>query len=129
MNEILQHLKTHGEQLDAEIAQVVGISLTNVRQQLVELTATSASRYYNRQQQDHQLRQRFCNTVISVHLFLLDVSPQSIIPSTESFRALNPEYQTSVVLHAIWNLCELGELLCRSGFNPTCRALQMPIAQ
>jgi predicted transcriptional regulator len=39
MNEILQYLKTHGEQLDAEIAQAVGMSLINVRKHLDELTA------------------------------------------------------------------------------------------
>jgi DNA-binding IclR family transcriptional regulator len=39
MNEILQHLKTHGERLDAEIAEAVGMSLTKVRIQLLELAA------------------------------------------------------------------------------------------
>lgn len=39
MNEILQYLKTHGERLDAEIAEAVGMSLTKVRIQLSELTA------------------------------------------------------------------------------------------
>lgn len=38
MKEILQYLKTHGERLDAEIAQAVGLSLTNVRKVLTELT-------------------------------------------------------------------------------------------
>ena len=33
---------------------------------------------------------------------------------------------TSVVLHAIWNLCQRPELHCRSGFNPTCRAKARP---
>jgi transcription initiation factor IIE alpha subunit len=39
MNEILQYLKMHGEQLDSEIAQAVGLSVANVRKQLVELAA------------------------------------------------------------------------------------------
>ena len=39
MNEILQYLKIHGERLDAEIAQAVGLSLVNVRKQLAELAA------------------------------------------------------------------------------------------
>ena len=39
MNAILKHLKTHGEQLDTEIAGAVGISLANVRLQLAELAA------------------------------------------------------------------------------------------
>lgn len=39
MNEILQYLKTHGERLDAEIAQAVGLSLAKVRVELVEMTA------------------------------------------------------------------------------------------
>ena len=39
MNEILQYLKKHGEQLDAEIAEATGISLTNVRLHLSELAA------------------------------------------------------------------------------------------
>ena len=39
MKEILQYLKTHGEQLDTEIAKAVGISLANVRLHLSELTA------------------------------------------------------------------------------------------
>jgi transcription initiation factor IIE alpha subunit len=38
MQEILQYLKTHGECLDAEIAQAVGLSLTAVRKHLIELT-------------------------------------------------------------------------------------------
>ncbi len=38
MNEILQYLKTHGERLDAEIAEAVGMSLTKVRIQLSEMT-------------------------------------------------------------------------------------------
>lgn len=37
MNEILQYLKVHGEKLDADIAQALGISLANVRKHLVEL--------------------------------------------------------------------------------------------
>ncbi|HEY6018980.1 MAG TPA: ArsR family transcriptional regulator [Candidatus Paceibacterota bacterium] len=39
MNEILQYLKTHGERLDAEIAQTVGLSLAKVRVELAEMTA------------------------------------------------------------------------------------------
>lgn len=39
MNEILQYLKTHGERLDAEIAEAVGMSLAKVRIQLSEMTA------------------------------------------------------------------------------------------
>ncbi len=39
MNEILRYLKTHGERLDVEIAEAVGISLAKVRIQLSELTA------------------------------------------------------------------------------------------
>ena len=39
MKEIIEYLKTHGERLDAEIAQAVGISLAKVRIQLLELTA------------------------------------------------------------------------------------------
>jgi DeoR/GlpR family transcriptional regulator of sugar metabolism len=39
MKNILQHLKTHGEQLDTDIAEAVGTSLANVRQQLAELAA------------------------------------------------------------------------------------------
>jgi len=39
MKEILQYLKTHGEQLDAEIAEATGISLTKVRLHLSELAA------------------------------------------------------------------------------------------
>ncbi|OIQ85380.1 hypothetical protein GALL_327740 [mine drainage metagenome] len=39
MNEILQYLKTHGEQLDAEIAQGLGMPLAKVRNHLNELTA------------------------------------------------------------------------------------------
>jgi len=37
MNEILQYLKNHGEQLDTEIAGATGISLANVRSRLSEL--------------------------------------------------------------------------------------------
>jgi transcription initiation factor IIE alpha subunit len=37
MQEILQYLKTHGEQLDTEIAKAVGISLVKVRLHLSEL--------------------------------------------------------------------------------------------
>ncbi len=39
MEEILQHLKKYGDQLDKEIAVATGISLTNVRLQLSELAA------------------------------------------------------------------------------------------
>ncbi len=39
MKEILQYLKTHGEQLDSEIAVAIGMSLSNVRTQLTELAA------------------------------------------------------------------------------------------
>lgn len=39
MKEILQFLKNHGEQFDAEIAEATGISLTNVRLSLSELAA------------------------------------------------------------------------------------------
>jgi len=39
MNEILQYLKSHGERLDAEIAEAVGMSLAKVRIQLSELAA------------------------------------------------------------------------------------------
>lgn len=39
MNEILQYLKTHGERLDAEIAEAIGMSLAKVRIQLSELAA------------------------------------------------------------------------------------------
>lgn len=37
MNEILQYLKNHGEQLDTEIAGATGISLAVVRRYLSEL--------------------------------------------------------------------------------------------
>lgn len=39
MNKILQHLKTHGEQLDNEIALAAGISLATARVLLAELSA------------------------------------------------------------------------------------------
>jgi DNA-binding Lrp family transcriptional regulator len=39
MKEILQYLKTHGERLDTEIAEAVGLSLTAVRTRLAELAA------------------------------------------------------------------------------------------
>ena len=39
MKEILQYLKSHGEQLDREIAAATGISLTNVHLHLAELAA------------------------------------------------------------------------------------------
>ena len=36
---ILQHLKTHGQQLDLEIAEATGIPLPKVRSSLTELSA------------------------------------------------------------------------------------------
>lgn len=39
MNEILQHLKNHGEQLDREIASATGIPLVRVHRHLTELAA------------------------------------------------------------------------------------------
>jgi len=39
MNEILQYLKAHGEQMDTSIAAATRISLANVRLHLTELTA------------------------------------------------------------------------------------------
>lgn len=39
MKEILQYLKTHGERLDTEIAEAVGISLATARTRLAELAA------------------------------------------------------------------------------------------
>ena len=39
MNEILQYLKNHGEKSDAEIAEVVGLSLSKTRLHLAELAA------------------------------------------------------------------------------------------
>jgi transcription initiation factor IIE alpha subunit len=39
MHEILKYLKTHGERLDTEIAEAMGISLAKVRIQLTELSA------------------------------------------------------------------------------------------
>ena len=39
MKEILQYLKTHGERLDTEIAEAVGLSLADVRTQLTDLAA------------------------------------------------------------------------------------------
>lgn len=39
MKEILQYLKTHGERLDTEIAEAVGISLANTRAQLSVLAS------------------------------------------------------------------------------------------
>lgn len=38
MNDILQYLKTHSEGLDAELTQAVGISLGDVRKQIIDLT-------------------------------------------------------------------------------------------
>jgi DNA-binding IclR family transcriptional regulator len=46
MNEILQYLKIHGERLDAEIAHAVGLTVANVRKQLVELAAQGEIMYY-----------------------------------------------------------------------------------
>ena len=39
MHEILQYLKLHGERLDTEIAEAMGIPLAKARQQLTELSA------------------------------------------------------------------------------------------
>ncbi len=39
MQEILQYLKNHGEQLDSEIAAATGLSLANVRQGMTALSA------------------------------------------------------------------------------------------
>ncbi|MDD5057731.1 MAG: ArsR family transcriptional regulator [Sideroxydans sp.] len=39
MKAILQYLKTHGERLDTEIAEAVGLPLTKVRAQLDDLAA------------------------------------------------------------------------------------------
>ena len=39
MHEILKFLKTHGERLDTEIAEAMGISLAKVRVQLTALSA------------------------------------------------------------------------------------------
>lgn len=39
MKEILQYLKSHGEQLDAEIAAAMGLSLANTHLRLSELAA------------------------------------------------------------------------------------------
>jgi hypothetical protein len=39
LKEILQYLKTHGERLDTEIAEAVGLSLANARTQLTDLAA------------------------------------------------------------------------------------------
>ena len=39
MKEILEYLKKHGEQLDTQIAEATGISLTDVRLHLSELAA------------------------------------------------------------------------------------------
>ena len=40
MNEILQHLRSHGQQFDTEIAEATGMSLANVRLHLSELAAS-----------------------------------------------------------------------------------------
>lgn len=40
MQEILQYLKAHGEQLDSEIAKATGISLENVRGRVASLAAS-----------------------------------------------------------------------------------------
>lgn len=37
MNEILQYLKKHGEQLDADLAEATGVPLVDLRLQLAEL--------------------------------------------------------------------------------------------
>lgn len=42
MKEILQYLKDHGEQLDADIAVAIGIPLANVHIHLSELVAKGA---------------------------------------------------------------------------------------
>lgn len=39
MKDILQYLKTHGEQLDTEIAAALGLPLATVRARLAELAA------------------------------------------------------------------------------------------
>jgi transcription initiation factor IIE alpha subunit len=39
MQEILKHLKAHGEQLDSEIATATGISLANVRRGVSDLSS------------------------------------------------------------------------------------------
>lgn len=39
MNEIIQHLKKHGESLDAEIAKSAGLSIEETRRHLSDLTA------------------------------------------------------------------------------------------
>lgn len=39
MHEILKYLKTHGELLDTEIAEAMGLSLAKTRLQLAELSA------------------------------------------------------------------------------------------
>jgi predicted ArsR family transcriptional regulator len=39
MNKILQYLKKHGESLDADLAEAVGLSLAEIRIQLTELAA------------------------------------------------------------------------------------------
>jgi DNA-binding Lrp family transcriptional regulator len=39
MKDILQYLKTHGERLDTEIAEAVGLSVSTVRTRLAELAA------------------------------------------------------------------------------------------
>jgi transcription initiation factor IIE alpha subunit len=39
MHEILKYLKTHGERLDTEIAEAMGLSLAKTQQQLSELSA------------------------------------------------------------------------------------------
>ena len=39
LNTILQYLKTHGEQLDTEIAEATGLTLAKTRAQLTELAA------------------------------------------------------------------------------------------
>jgi DNA-binding IclR family transcriptional regulator len=46
MNQILQYLKTHGERLDAEIAEAAGLSLSKTRLHLAELAAKGESMTY-----------------------------------------------------------------------------------
>jgi DNA-binding IclR family transcriptional regulator len=39
LKSILQYLKTHGERLDTEIAEALGLTLANTRAQLADLAA------------------------------------------------------------------------------------------
>jgi len=45
MNEILQYLKTHGEQMDTAIAKATGLSLQNARLHLTALAAKGEIMY------------------------------------------------------------------------------------